>query len=74
MRLSTIWTIPSMSTMERLRRTGEWATMKVAHSLPQHLKYWVTVQELAKATMDSPNVPATTLDEIMFNLQAWGPK
>lgn len=69
MRLSTIWTLPSMSTMERLRRTLEWATMETAAKLPQRLKYWVTMQELAKATTTSKNIPATPLDEILMRLE-----
>lgn len=68
MRLKTIWTIPSMSTMERLRRTREWATMEVARRLPKRLRYWVTMQEIAKATRNSPNIPATQLDEVLKNL------
>lgn len=68
MRLKTIWTIPSMSTIERLRRTREWATMEVARRLPKSLRYWVTMQEIAKATRNSPNIPATPLDEVLKNL------
>lgn len=68
MRLKTIWTLPSMSTMERLRRTREWTAMEVARKLPRKVKYWVTIQELAKATKDSVNVPATPLDDILKNL------
>jgi hypothetical protein len=69
MRLSTIWSIPCMSTMERLRRTREWANMEVASRLPQRLRYWVTMMEIAKATRNSPNIPGTPLDEILKNLQ-----
>lgn len=68
MRLSTIWSIPSMSTMERLRRTREWANMALAAKLPRRLRYWVTILEIAKATKESPNIPATPLDEILENL------
>lgn len=69
MRLATIWSIPAMSTMERLRRTREWANIKVAEMLPQRLKYWVTMLELAKATRESKEIPATPFDEILKNLQ-----
>jgi hypothetical protein len=55
--------------MERLRRTLEWATMETAAKLPQRLKYWVTMQELAKATTTSKNIPATPLDEILRRLE-----
>lgn len=57
-----------MSIMERLRRTREWANLKVAAHLPKQLRYWVTVVELGKATRNSQNVPATPLDEILQNL------
>ena len=70
MRLRTIWTIPVMSTSERLRRTRDWGAMGIARHLPLRIRYWATVQEMAKATIDSPNIPATTLDTIMQNLEA----
>jgi len=70
MKLKTIWTLQSMPTMERLRRTREWATIEVARRLPQKLKYWVTMQELAKATRNSHNIPATPLDEVLSNLDS----
>ena len=73
MRLSTIWTLHNMSTIERVRRTREWANISLARKLPAKLRYWVTVSELAKATVDSPNVPATPLEEILRNLDG-GPK
>lgn len=69
MRLKLIWTIPSMSTMERLRRTREWATMELARRLPRRLRYWVTMMEIAKATRTSSDIPATPLDDILMNLQ-----
>jgi hypothetical protein len=40
MRFWTIWTIHHMALAERLRRTREWATLKVAHRLPRKLAYW----------------------------------
>jgi len=70
MRLKLIWTIPSMSTMERLRRTREWATMELARRLPRRLRYWVTILEIGKATTKSPDIPATPLDEVLKNLDA----
>lgn len=35
MRLSTIWTLPTLSTMERLRRTRVWALTEAAIRLEQ---------------------------------------
>lgn len=70
MRLSTIWTLHNMSTMERLRRTREWAVIEIASKLPKRIRYWVTIQEIAKATMDSPNIPATPLDYVLKKLDS----
>lgn len=70
MRLKLIWTIPSMSTMERLRRTREWASWTVAGMLPKRIRYHVTMLEIAKATTKSPDIPATPLDEVLKNLDA----
>lgn len=68
MKLSTIWSLPAMTTTERLRRTHDWAAFEVGAHLPLRVKYWVTMQMVGKATMTSPNVPATPLDEILKNL------
>lgn len=70
MRLSTIWTLPSMSTIERLRRTQEWSMMEIAARLPQKIKYWTVMQEVAKATKTQKGpVMAITLDEILSKLE-----
>lgn len=67
MRLSTIWTIQSMSTIERLRRTREWAAMEVAHRLPKQIKYWTVMETLVKAT---PNAPEdTTVGDVLNSLK-----
>lgn len=70
MKLSTIWSLEGLSTPERLRRTREWGAMTVARKLPLRVRYWTTMQEIAKATRKSPNIPATPLDEIIRNLEA----
>lgn len=70
MRFWTIWTIPAMGVGERLRRTRDWAAMTIAGALPLRIRYWVTMLELGKATIKSPNVPATPLDEVLRNLEA----
>lgn len=70
MKLTTIWTIPAMPLTERLRRTRDWAAQEFAARLPKRIKYFVTLQQIGKATMTSPNVPATPLDEILRNLDA----
>ena len=70
MRLRTIWSMPAMTLAERLRRTREWAAMEVAAHLPLRVKYWATMQGIGKATINSPDVPATTLADILRNLPA----
>ena len=69
MRFKTIWTIPAMTLAERLRRTRDWAAWKIAAALPLNIRYWVVIQMVGKATMDSPNVPATTLTDILRNIE-----
>lgn len=44
MRLTTIWTLPAMTFRERVRRTGEWAAIKVAWALPRRILYWAAVR------------------------------
>lgn len=68
MRFRTIWTMPAMTLSERLRRTRDWAARAVAEKLPLRIRYWVTLQEIGRATMKSENVPATPLDEILQGL------
>jgi hypothetical protein len=69
MRFRTIWSIPAMTLTERLRRTRDWAAMKVAAALPQRVKFWCTMLEIGKATRESMNIPGTPLEEILRNLE-----
>lgn len=69
MRFWTIWTMSAMSLAERLKRTRDWAAMRVAARLPLRIRFWVTILEIGHATAKSPNVPATTCDEILNNLR-----
>lgn len=68
MRLISIWTLPASTFRERLRRTRDWAAQKIAHRLPKRVRYWTTIQEVARATMTSRNVPATPLTEVLDKL------
>lgn len=65
MRYRTIWTLNGLPFRERLSRTKERVVMDVAHHLPKRLKYWVVMLELGRLTKDSPNVPGTTVDDIL---------
>jgi hypothetical protein len=71
MRFWTIWTMPvkAMGMKERMLRTREWAAMEAARKLlPKRVRYWCAMQELARATTESPNIPATPLDYVLKNL------
>lgn len=68
MRFWTILTLPAATVWEKLRRLREWQAQVIAARLPVRVRYWVTLQEIGRATMKSPNVPATPLDEILRNL------
>lgn len=70
MRFTTIWGMPSLPLKERISRTRDWIAQEVAHRLPVRIRYWSTMQALAKATMGSPNVPETPLDDILRKLEA----
>lgn len=72
MKLSTIWSLESFSTLERLRLSNVWAKRLVARKLPRDIRYLVTLNELGKATKHSDNVPATTLSDVLKHLE--GPK
>ena len=68
MKFRTIWTMPAMTFAERLRRTRDWAAITVAVMLPLRVRYWVTLSEIGRATMDSPAIMDTPLDDILNNL------
>lgn len=69
MRFRTIWSLPGLPLKERLSRSRDEANIVLARLLPQRLRYWVTMSEIGKATMDSPHVPATTVDTVLSNLK-----
>ena len=70
MKLATTWTLPAMTLTERLRRTKEWAAMKVAGMIPAHIKYWAAVQQIAAASTVDPNkvVPEMDLEYILRHM------
>jgi hypothetical protein len=68
MRFITIWSFPGVPLRERIERTKDLWSMCVDNILPKRVRYWVTIREIAKATMTSQNVPATSLDNILDNL------
>lgn len=58
-----------MTLHERLRRTRDWAALRVALSLPLRVRYWATIHEIGKSTSTSKDVPATSLSEILDHLE-----
>lgn len=68
MRLGTILTLPGATLAEKGRRLRDWAAQKMAHALPRRVRYWSTMGDIAKATMTSPDVPATPLSDVLDQL------
>ena len=68
MKLKTIWTLPASDLREKLRRTRDWAAQEIGARLPLRIRYWVTLQEVGRATMTSPNVLSTPLYDILTKL------
>ena len=65
MRFSTIWTIPAMSTRERLRRTGEEITRRVAHRLPRGIAYWSFIDTAVRHIEPDEVVPHVLLMDVL---------
>lgn len=65
MKLTTIWTLPAMALRERLRRTGEWAAIKVAWALPRQVLYWAAVRAavMVEPSTDPSGVTVTQMME-----------
>lgn len=70
MRLTTILFMPSLSLRERFIRLRDWAAREFGARLPLRVRYWVTLQEVGRATMKSPNVPATPLGDVLQGLES----
>lgn len=68
MKFTTIWSLPGLPLKERIDRTLDWACMEIADLLPKRASYWIALMQISKATMKSPHVPATPLDDVLRNL------
>lgn len=68
MKFTTIWSLPGLPLKERIDRTLDLWSMNVADILPKRVAYWVALRQIGKATMKSPHVPATPLDDVLRNL------
>lgn len=67
-RFTTIWSLPGLPLRERIDRTLDLWSMNAADYLPRRLAYWITMRQIGRATMKSPHVPATPLDDVLKNL------
>ena len=58
-----------MTVREKLARTRDWVAQWAVRLVPYRVRYWTFIEMTAKATLDSPNIPATPLDELMGNIE-----
>lgn len=66
MKLTTIWTMPTLSLRERLSRTAEAAWRGAARRLPRRLAYWSLIDSGVRhmeADEVVPEVPFTVILE-----------
>lgn len=72
MKLTTIWSLPAMSLIERLRRTREALAMSVAARLPVRIRYWVAILAISKVSQlpqfGTKAIGLISADEILQNL------
>ena len=61
MKLSAIWSSPTLTTMARIRRTLDLGAMTIAKNLPTQIKYYATLQQIGSTSIDTPNAPAREL-------------
>jgi len=54
MKLRTIWTLPTMSFVERLRRTRDALALSAVKFIPTRVRYWSTVMHIAHVTTRPP--------------------
>lgn len=69
MRFKTIWTLPGLPLRERIDRTLDCSSMTLADILPKRTAYWIAMVQIGKATRTSQNMPATSLDNVLTNLE-----
>jgi hypothetical protein len=69
MRFWTIITLPAAGISEKFIRLRDWTAQEIAAKLPLRVKYWVTFQGIAQATMEHPEIPAADVSYILRNLK-----
>lgn len=66
MTLTTIWTIPAISTRERLRRIGDdWFLRGLAHRLPRRLAYHSLIDSGVRYMEPTAEVPAVPFMDVV---------
>ena len=73
MKFTTIWTMPATPFAERLRRTGDWITQKIAAALPKRIRYWVFIQMGCGTMHPDEVVPDVTYVELLGRVEG-GPR
>ena len=73
MRLTTIWSMPSMSLRERLTRTYDWAMQVWARHLPQRVRFWAYIQVGTAAMGPNDIVPEARFTDLLERVPG-GPK
>lgn len=73
MKLTTIWTLPTLTLEERLRRTADLAAMTAAANLPKRVRYWTFIQVGSKAMDKNAIVPEVLFMDLLKNAEG-GPK
>lgn len=69
MKLTTIWTLPTLSFRERLLRTEDWANRKTATLIPARVRYWVFIQVGSKAMDKNAIVPDALFMDLLKNAE-----
>jgi hypothetical protein len=54
---------------ERLRHTRDWAAQQAARLVPYRVRYWSMIDLVARAVMDSRDVPATPIADVLTNIR-----
>lgn len=73
MRLTTIWTLPDMRMIDRVRRTVDRAALIAAARLPKRIRFWATMLSIGQATDTGPyvngGIPAMTIEDVLKRIK-----
>lgn len=71
MKFTTIWTLPTLTLTERLRRTNELGWRTLAHRLPRRLAYWSFIDSGVRLIADHEIVPEVRFTELLGRAGDW---